>query len=156
MSVAVWYMTKGPVDRETGDKLLNAAGEIPPLIWYEPIHLFVDGEYPTVVKGWSKVPPMTVQFEDESVVDIPDIDWGFMDYMDSGRLFNQLAEWSSKFGVDWVLTEEGQKLGKIKSGKLSWGLRRCLASSARMGKAKRDLDVDSAREAELLKKYPFF
>lgn len=153
MSVAVSYKTSKPVVKEIGDGLIAEAEAAQPLLWYEPIKLFVEGEYPAVVRGWSKCPPMSVHVNDGSVMEIDESDWRFMDYWDSRRLFGDLSAWSKKYEVDWILTVEGDTIGKIKAGKLSWGLRRQLGKSARAGSATRNDAVDATRANELCEKY---
>jgi hypothetical protein len=156
MSVAVWYATSRPVAMEVGESLISEAQASSPLIWYEPIHLFVDTDYPAIVKGWSKCPPMSVQFDDGKVVEIAETDWYFMDYWDLRRILGELSSWSKKYDINWILTAEGQKMGMVKAGKLSWRLRKHLLWSARSGKATWNEEQDAARADELQRKYPFF
>lgn len=154
MSVAVWYSTTRALPRETASRLVADAERTAPLTWYEPIRLAAREGDSAVVEGWSKCPPMSVEVEAGAMITVPPSDWAFMDYWDSLRLFGQLAEWSSRYGVDWLIRAEGEKLGTIESGKMSRRLRRSLRAAARLGGVSGDPDADAARALQLRTRYP--
>ncbi len=154
MSVAVWYVTTKPVPRATADRLLAEAEALPPLVWYEPIQLTAEGEDSVIVKGWSKGPPMSVDLEDGTLISVPFSDWVFMDYWDFSTLVARLEELSEKCGVDWRLTAEGRRLGKVRKGRANWRLRGHLGSMAHLGGASADPDADERRAEELRCRYP--
>lgn len=156
MSVAIWYRTSTSVSRAVADRIISEARGLPPLSWYEPIYLEAESLDPTFLKGWSKCPGMSAHLDDGRVIEVAEVDWWFMNYWDFRKLCEQLSTWSTKYGLDWVVSAEGDTIGEIHRGKPNRRLRRDLASSAKNGGATFDDKRDEARAQQLLHQYPFF